>query len=195
MSLQGTRTIVSTGVPIWQDIYGENAQGGFTLDMTGLTSGTILPAGTPITFDESTRLAKPLVQATVYADAGGSATAYQVKKGSNAAVGNYLASAVGGKAYAITAIDTTNALYDTLTVGTSIGAATAGTGLFISSATGATSAALGVTPKGLLYEDVTAVAGASLSVRIKGTVYARRIPAYPAALPAALPLITFSQSY
>ena len=36
----------------------ETAQGGFAFDTTGLTPGTVLPAGTPMTFDESTRTAK-----------------------------------------------------------------------------------------------------------------------------------------
>lgn len=36
----------------------ETARGGFTLDVTGLTVGEILPAGTPMTYDGATRKAK-----------------------------------------------------------------------------------------------------------------------------------------
>lgn len=195
MSLQITKEVVSSGVQVWQKVF-ETAQGGFTLDTTGLTSGVTMPAGTPITFDESTRMAKPLVTAEVYENAGGSATQYKIKKGSLFAIGNYAASAVGGKAYAITAIDTTGSnAYDTITVGTSIGAATAGDGLFQSSATGATSAALSVTPKGLLYNDTKIEAGADLAVVLRGTIYSRRAPAAAATVKSVIPLIIYSQSF
>lgn len=51
-STQGSRTI-----PIFQKVL-EMARGGFTLDATGLTVGEIIPAGTPMVFDEATRKAK-----------------------------------------------------------------------------------------------------------------------------------------
>ncbi|OBW43494.1 hypothetical protein AB670_00023 [Chryseobacterium sp. MOF25P] len=51
-SKTGTRTI-----PIFQKIL-ETARGGFSLDMTGLTVGETISAGTPMTFDEATRKAK-----------------------------------------------------------------------------------------------------------------------------------------
>lgn len=51
-SEQGSRTI-----PIFQKVL-ETARGGFTLDATGLTANEIIPAGTPMTFDEETRKAK-----------------------------------------------------------------------------------------------------------------------------------------
>ena len=49
---EGSRTI-----PIFQKIL-ETARGGFSLDITGLTAGEKIPAGTPMTFDEDTRKAK-----------------------------------------------------------------------------------------------------------------------------------------
>lgn len=60
--------------------------------------------------------------ARVVADVTSSGKAIQVKKGHNFKVGDYVMTAEGGKAYAITAIDTTNKLYDTITVGTTLGA-------------------------------------------------------------------------
>ena len=36
----------------------ETARGGFSLNATGLTEGSVLKAGTPIAFDETTRIAK-----------------------------------------------------------------------------------------------------------------------------------------
>ncbi len=44
--------------PIFQKVL-ETVRGGLTLDITGLTAGDAIEAGTPITFDEATRLAKP----------------------------------------------------------------------------------------------------------------------------------------
>ncbi|GAA0561593.1 hypothetical protein LX66_3557 [Chitinophaga japonensis] len=194
MGLQIKKEVVSSGVPVFQTVI-ETAQGGFTLDNTGITSGATMPAGTPMDYDESTRKAKPLKTAEVYENAGGSATQYKVKKGSLLAVGDYVASAEGGAAYAITAIDATGADYDVLTVGTTIGAATAGAALFQSSATGASAAALAVTPKGLLYQDTMVETGADVGIVLRGTLYARRAPAAPAEAKTAMPLIIYSQSF
>lgn len=55
--LQPVKTTYSYGVEIWQTVL-ETAQGGFSLDPTGLTLGDTIPAGTPIVFDEATRKAK-----------------------------------------------------------------------------------------------------------------------------------------
>ena len=59
MGLIVTREKSTGGVPIFQQLP-ENAQGGFVLDTTGLTTGAVVPAGTVMGFDESTRLAKVL---------------------------------------------------------------------------------------------------------------------------------------
>lgn len=50
-------TTVNGGIPVFQKII-ETAQGGFTLDREDTTpAGTIVKAGTPVTFNEATRLA------------------------------------------------------------------------------------------------------------------------------------------
>ena len=176
-----TKDTLSTGVAIFQNVEW-NAQGGFTLDKTGLVDGQLLPAGTPMGFDESTRLARPILGATLYADATNTAVTYQVKKGSNLAVGQFVGYSVGGVAHTITAIDTSNANYDVITVDTTLGTAiTAGKSLFQSAAAGATAGAFIVTPKGLLYEDEIVATNLSVSVVQDGVVYARRIPGYNAA--------------
>lgn len=182
-----------SGKVIFQKVL-ETARGGFTLDTSGLSDGATIPAGTPIEFNEATRKAKILKTAKVYETASGSPTQYKVEKGHNLAVGNPLAKTVGSAAYAITAIDTSNAAYDLVTVGTTIGAVAAGDVLFNSSATGGSAAALAVSAKGLLYDDVEVSKDASLSVVLRGTVYARRI-AVPSAVQTALPQIIFSNSY
>lgn len=195
--LKISRETGSNGIPVWQGI-GKDiqlAQGGFHLAATGLPAGTVIPAGTPVAFNEDTRQASIVGTAVAQANAGGTATDYPVLKGHTLKVGdNFASGAAGGKAYPITAINTSNADYDVITVGTTIGAATAGDLFFASTATGATASAYAAV-NGLLYADTVADTGESISVVIKGTPYARRVP-YSAAL-AALPglkHIIYSQS-
>lgn len=193
-----TRTPTKSGIPVYQgtakDI--QLLQGGCLLNTTGLTAGSIIPAGTPVVYDEVTRVASILHNARAQANAGASAVNYPVEKGHSLAVGDYLASgAVGGKAFAITAIDTSNASFDTITVGTTIGAVTAGDLLFASTATGATASALPAI-NGLTYDEVIVSSNISLSVVIRGTVYARRVP-WSAAIEAlsGLKQFIYSKSY
>lgn len=169
--------------------------GGFLLVITGLTLGATIPAGTPLVVSESARTATILHNGVAQADAGGTATAYRVNKGHTFAVGDNLASgATGGKAYAITAIDSSNAAYDELTVGTTIGAVTAGDLLFASTATGATASALPAL-NGLLYDEVVVTSKTSVTAIQHGQVYARRVP-YSAAIAvlAGLKHIMYIQS-
>ena len=193
-----TRTPTKSGIPVYQgtakDI--QLLQGGCLLNTTGLTAGNIIPAGTPVVYDEVTRVASILHNARAQANAGASAVNYPVEKGHSLAVGDYLASgAVGGKAFAITAIDTSNASFDTITVGTTIGAVTAGDLLFASTATGATASALPAI-NGLTYDEIIVSSNISLSVVIRGTVYARRVP-WSAAIEAlsGLKQFIYSKSY
>ena len=193
-----TRTPTKSGIPVYQgtakDI--QLLQGGCLLNTTGLTAGNIIPAGTPVVYDEVTRVASILHNARAQANASASAVNYPVEKGHSLVVGDYLASgAVGGKAYPITAIDTSNASFDTITVGTTIGAVTAGDLLFASTATGATASALPAI-NGLTYDEVIVSSNISLSVVIRGTVYARRVP-WSAAIEAlsGLKQFIYSKSY
>ena len=196
-----SRSIGTGSRPVWQGIGKDMqlAQGGFLLDITGLSPGDVLLPATPLVFNETTRVATVLHVGFAYANAGGSATDYQVVKGHTLKIGDYLASgATGGKAYAITVIDRTNAAYDTITVGTSIGAVTAGDTLYASTATGATSSALPAA-NGLLYEETEVFPTGlknSVSAVIRGTCYARRVP-YSAAIAAlaGLSKIIYSQSH
>lgn len=197
MGLQPVKTTVAGGIPAFQKVL-ENAMGGFVLDHATLAVGDTVKAGQPVGYNEATRKATVVKVARVYENATNVATSIKVYKGSHFKVGDYAALTVGGAAYAITVIDTSNAAYDTWTVGTTLGVAlTADTSiLFQSSATGASAAAYSVTAKGLLYEDVTVSAGASVSVVIRGTVYERRVPYVPTAVKTALTSnIIYSQSY
>lgn len=193
------RTYATASIPVWmRDKALELVQGGFVLVTTGLFPGQIIPPGTPLIYDESQRTATLGHFAKMYAAASNSATSYQVNKGHNLIVGDNLAAVTGGAAEAITAIDPTNAAYDTITVGTTLGVAvTVGESLFASTAAGESAAALPAF-NGLLYEE-TLFEGpyqVAVSAVIRGTVYARRVPytSQLAALPG-LAHIIYSQSY
>lgn len=182
-----TKEKFSSGIPVWQgtgkDI--QLVQGGFLLATTGLAKGSVIPAGTPAVYDEVNRTATVLPWAIAYANAASNAVNYQVKKGHTLKVGdNFASGATGGKAYPITVIDTTNADYDTVTVGTTIGAVTAGDTLYGSTATGATASALPAI-NSRTYDDAVVDSGEAVDVVIRGTVYARRVP-NSAAIEAAL---------
>lgn len=195
MGLTLKKETTNYGKVVFQEVL-ENAMGGFILDTTGLPADKLVLQGTPVKFDESTRVAQILICAEIYENADAAAVDYKVKKGHFFSVGNYLAAAVGGAAYAITAINTTNADYDTLTVGTTLGALSTGDIVFKSSATGAAAAALAVTPKGLLYQDTKVETNSPCAVVLRGTVYARRVAnGLHSAVRTALPLIIFSESY
>lgn len=76
--------------------------------------------------------------AEVVAEVGDSETAIKVKKLHNFKVGDFVMTAEGGLAYAITAIDESNKDYDTITVGTTLKAIATG-GFLIEAAAQSTS--------------------------------------------------------
>ena len=191
---EAIKDTISAGVVVFKRV-DHTETGGFTLDITGLTVGAIMKAGSLMSFDASNRMAKVVVSGTMAESAADGATTYKIAKGSIFVVGNNFAAVTGGKAYPITAIDASGADYDVITVGTSIGAVNAGAAVFASSATGATAAAYGSTIKGLLMEDTKISKNVTVDVVTHGVVYARRIPGAPVDVRAALPLIIFSESY
>jgi hypothetical protein len=196
MGIGLTRTFGTTEIPVWQgtnkDI--QIVQGGFLLDTTGYAAGTVLPPGTPMVYDASTRIAKAIKVSTLQANAANNATTYRVSKGHSFKVGDNFAAIPGGVASAISGIDTSDPAFDAITVGTTLGVAlTAGTLVFGSSAAGATAASFGGV-NGLLYAETVVGVGVSCSVVIRGTIHARRVP-YSTGLEAALPRIIYSQSH
>lgn len=185
------KTFASDIFQAWQKII-ETSSGGFSLITTDFPKGYLLPAGTPIVFDESTRKVIPVITAKVYEYADANATAYKVYKGHVLIVGNYIGiDKAGGAAYAITDINTSNAAYDVITVGTTLGAANEYQAIFKSSETGATAGTY-IKPNGGLYEDTSIDDNTDVSVVIRGTLNARKAPAYPS--DANLSTIIFSQS-
>lgn len=196
MGLKLTKEVGVDQIPIFQKEF-EVAQSGFKLVTTGLPEGDLVTPGTPVGFDEETREATILKTAVVHANAGDTATTIQVRKGQFLQVGEDVGYEIGGAAYSITDIDTSNADYDVITVETTLGVAlSAGDILFKSSANGASAAALHVTPKGLLFDVVKIEDNVTIGVVLRGTVYKKRIAnGIHSAVETALPLIVFSESY
>lgn len=196
------RTSGTNSVPIWQGTKKDMqiVQGGFALAATGLTPGATIPAGTPGIYDEAARTFTIVGGGSLQGIASGSPTTYRLNKGSTVKVGDFASLTIGGPAFAITAIDITNAAFDVITVGTTLGNAAVGANVYVSSATGASAGAYNAGINGLLYDDrIVPVAGVveSVSVVIRGTIYARRITfANTVALAAiaALKNIVWSQS-
>lgn len=181
---------ISAGVVIWQSKNTQVAQGGFTLDDSLFAEGEVILAGTPIGYDEATRLAKVGKYGVAQAGATDTATQYKLLKGHVLKVGMEINSGAG-TAQAITVIDTTDANFDLITVGTTIGVTiTTGDAYVVDD--------LGVTGKqSLLYAPVV-IGGnglADVTVVLRGTVYARRIAPVPASIQANMPLIIFSESF
>jgi len=196
MGLKLVKTETSGRIPVI--IKGlEVATGGFKLVTTGLPANQLVPVGTPISCNEETRQAVVLKSAVLASNVTDVAVEYPVKKGHFFIVGEHTGAVEGGTAYTITAIDTTNAEYDIITLGTTLGVAMSeGEILFKSTAAGPTAAELHAVPTGLLWETVKIEDNVSLSSLIRGTVYAKRIAnGVHSAVRKALPLIVFSESY
>lgn len=146
-------------IPVFQKVL-ENAQGGFTLDMTNLTVDEIVRPGSLMIIDEATRKATLVRTARVHL-AGTSTTTVQVEKGHNLVVGAEI------DGVAVNTIDDSNADYDVLTMASAVDVVL-----------GAILATADVTDlnTGLLYEETKAADNTTVSVVIRGTAYARRIP-------------------
>lgn len=168
----------------------EDIPGGVTVAVKDLVQ-TRVGAGTPIGKDAN-GLFHVVKTAKMQADAAADATVYKVLKGHNFKVGNYLAN--GAKAYAITAIDTSNADYDALTVGTTLGVAATGAILYEGDKSAATGVTFKYAPTALVGTTFDVITGDNHSTDaiVRGSVTEVNISAYISdAIKAALPLIRF----
>lgn len=170
--MQNVKTTETAGLVVFTSIL-ETKPGGGTLAVADLTQDEVL-AGTPVGLDSSTNLLHVVKCATMQDDATNSATDYKVEKGHNFIVGDIITSGLLKKAYAITAITTTETAYDTITIGTTLGVAVSAGDILIQAtavATGNTSA-YKYTPIGLLGEDTDVVSGDNhlVSVVHRGSV-------------------------
>lgn len=167
--------------------------GGGVVSVSDLTQ-TVLKAGTPVGKDAN-GLFHVEKTATMQADATNTATDYRVEKGHNFKVGDIITSGLLKKAYAITAITTTETDYDTLTVGTTLGVALTAGDILIqaTSATGSNASAYKYTPVGLVGQDYDVVASDNLAVQIvvRGSVKTALAPPIGSDIQSTLKVIRF----
>lgn len=95
---------------------------GVTVCSAELVAGGVLQEGTVIGKDEA-GLFHAVKTARVTEEATNAATSYKVAKGHHFKKGDFVMVKVGGKAYAVTGIDSSEATHDTITVGTTLGEA------------------------------------------------------------------------
>lgn len=98
-------------------------RGGVSVNVTELGCD-YLPEGTVLSAPDE-GVCHVVKRATLTAAATDSTTGYKVAKGHPFKVGDVIMLATGAKAYAITSINTSNAAYDTINVGTTLGVAAA----------------------------------------------------------------------
>ena len=122
-------------------------RGGVSINVSELNVD-YLPEGTVIGKADSNGISHVVKFAKVQANAANDATSIQIYKGHNFKVGDIVMAVENGKAYAITAIDTSNSGYDAITVGTTLGVALTKDTSYIyqAAASGASGAALKYAP-------------------------------------------------
>ena len=116
---------------------GANRIGLFSLDTTNLDANSYLPSFTPICADLAKKTAKVVRNAKVTVEATATDVAIKVAKGSLFVTGMFIGN--GSKGGTITAVDKTNADYDLITVGVTLGVKlVVGTVLFEATSAGGT---------------------------------------------------------
>lgn len=182
-------------LPVVFDTKLEDIPGGVTVASSDLVQ-KVVKAGTPIGKDGN-GLYHVVKVAKLQADAANDATTYKVLKGHNFKVGDFITAKEAGKAYAITAIDTSNAEYDQFTVGTTLGIAlTAASGAYLmeASAQATTDASvLKYQPVGLIGTtyDVVETQNHMVDCVVRGSVREAVIDPIGPAIKAKLPLFRF----
>lgn len=171
----------------------EDIPGGGTIAVTELTQSAV-EDGTPVGVD-SNGIYHVTKTAKVIEAAANTATEYKVAKKHNFKVGEFIALKTGDVAYAITAIDTSDADYDVLTVGTTLGVAAAvGDVIFQAAAESATTtSAFKYKPVGLTGTGFDILAGNNHSsdIVVRGSVKKDLAAPSGTYVQAALPLIRF----
>ena len=176
----------------------EDHVGGVSVALTDLrTDVGVVPPGAFIGIDTDGK-GHVLKSAALLAVAANNATTYRIGKTHQFKVGLFVTSKdkASVKAYAITAIDVTNADYDTVTVGTTLGVALAvGDNLIEVKAEDAVGGAgeLMYSPVGISKREIiTTGSTASVGVLVRGTVNVANMAfGAPKAFKDALPLIRF----
>lgn len=137
-------------------------RGGVSVNTAELTQDW-LAEGTPLSAPVN-GICHVVKVAKVQANASNSATDIQIYKGHNFKVGDIVFAVASGKAYAITAIDTSAAGYDVITVGTTLGVALTKDESYImqAAASGASGAAFKYAPVAIVGTGKPVVAGNNL---------------------------------
>ncbi|GAB3701417.1 hypothetical protein GCM10027592_29490 [Spirosoma flavus] len=136
---------------LWQEKTVRVLSGGFNLNLTNYPAGQIhLKKGTPLFIDFANRTATPVKTALVNVSIADGVLTFQTPKRSLLKVGDIIGN--GTKAATITAIDTSNTAYDSVTVDATLGAQAAGAVLTSSTSAGNNKALLA--PNALAYADV-----------------------------------------
>ena len=154
----------------FKEVYGGKADitmpTGYSLPLDELPPiGQVLPAGTPFSADDVTKIARPHYAFSVYSAAASGATEVQVSKGfegTRAKVGMVimLLSATAtdvtatGTGHAITAIDASNKDYDILTLGTALTGALEVEDILVEASAVGAGATIKVIPTATSYGDI-----------------------------------------
>lgn len=165
---------------------------GITLESKELVKGTPVMEGAIIGRD-SAGIGHLVKTAKVVATAGSSDTTYKVAKGNHLKVGDFVTLAVGSTAAAITAIDRdSDATFDTITVGDTLGAAAVGAVIKQAKAAAAKST-LKYEPKAMLAEsyDVEGDTNIFVAAVTIGQFKEALVPAIDAELKGLMRLIDF----
>ena len=162
---------------------------GVTVCSSELVAGGILQEGTALGGKDAAGLYHVVKTARLTEDATATTKAYKVAKGHHFKVGDFIMLKVGAKAYKITSINTSETLYDTINVGTTLGeAATAGAALVLAAAESAdTTSAFKYVPKAY---DVEALNNHFVTAVTIGQFKESVIPAVSDDIKAALPGIS-----
>lgn len=161
--------------------------GGVTVSSADLIPGTVLLEGTYVSVPDNSGICHVIKTAKVYEQAGSSATSYKVDKGSQFKVGDFISASASGAAYAITGIDTSEAGYDTITVGTTIGEAALGATLVQSTKSGSSGAVATVLGRTVEFYDVVANDNIFAPVVVIGTYKKALVPPCNTTIDGKLP--------
>lgn len=169
---------------------------GVTVCSSELVAGGILQEGTALGGKDAAGLYHVVKTARLTEDATATTKAYKVAKGHHFKVGDFIMLKVGAKAYEITSINTSETLYDTINVDTTLGeAATAGAALVLAAAAAEsadTTSAFKYVPKAMTGDsyDVEALNNHFVTAVTIGQFKESVIPAVSDDIKAALPGIS-----
>jgi len=167
----------------------EDIIGGVALDTSSYSEGDFIPSGS-IIGKGSNGLYKVLKTGKLFASASNSDTKYKLHKDHNLKVGEYMASAVQAKAYAIVSIDTSDAEFDEIELSASLGVSL-NTGATVFQASGESTnntSAFAVTPYAVTDGDVWVSKGGNhfVAAYLRATLYEDNVPPVTTAMKNAL---------